>query len=585
MYRDYFRLREMPFSIAPDPRFLYMSVRHREALAHLLYGVQGEGGIVLLTGEVGTGKTTLCRCFLEEIHTHCGVAFILNPRLNAEELLATICDEFHIALPAGTATVKVLVDAINAHLLGANAQGRRAVLIIDEAQNLQPDVLEQLRLLTNLETNTRKLLQIILIGQPELQQMLGRPELRQVAQRVVARYHLTHLTRTDVAAYVAHRLMVSGADTPIFPDALIGSLYRLTGGVPRLINLVCDRALLGTYVQGKLQVTAKTLRNAGKEVLGTSGSRYLRWRRFLGWPLVAAAAVCAGGVVAASLFAVPYWPLNWNAPDLPVPAGTPAPQPKIASAAHTSVDASLTATTAAVGAKPMVAETPPATAAAPAAEAPVPEPPKDNLSWPDDKASRANSERIAFRDLLKLRGIAYDPGDKRPACQAAEALKLRCHYGRGGMADLRRINQPAVLKMDGGGKGKEYNVVLTGLNDRSATVMVAGATRNVSIAEFAQQWSGTHVQVWGAPPGYTEVMVAGSRGPAVQWLRQALARLQGGSADGPAVYDDDLVRRVKAFQFSEGMAPDGAAGALTLIRLNLRLDDKLPRLVAAAAGR
>jgi general secretion pathway protein A len=216
---------------------------------------------------------------------------------------------------------------------------------------------------------------------------------------------------------------------------------------------------------------------------------------------------------------------------------------------------------------------------------PVPVPANDDLSWPDDKASRANSERIAFRDLLKLRGIAYDPGDKRPACQAAEALKLRCHYGRGGMADLRRINQPAVLKMDGGGKGKEYNVVLTGLNDRTATVMVAGATRSVSIAEFAQQWSGTHVQVWGAPPGYAEVLVAGSRGPAVKWLRQALARVQGGSADGPAVFDDDLVRRVKAFQFSEGMAPDGAAGALTLIRLNLKLDDKLPRLATLAAER
>ncbi len=298
MYKDYFRLSHMPFSIAPDPRFLYMSARHREALAHLLYGVQGEGGIVLLTGEVGTGKTTLCRALLEQIDPQCDVAFILNPKMGVDELLAAICDEFHATQAPAGASVKRLVDAITAQLLRSNAAGRRAVLIIDEAQNLQPEVLEQLRLLTNLETSTRKLLQIILIGQPELQAMLRRRELRQVAQRIVARYHLSHLTRAEVAAYVTHRLAISGAQLPLLPSSLVGLLYRLSGGVPRLINLICDRALLGTYVRGMLQVTPRVLRIAAAEVCGVSAVQ-LAWSRIGGWPMLAAGACCAGAALAA----------------------------------------------------------------------------------------------------------------------------------------------------------------------------------------------------------------------------------------------------------------------------------------------
>jgi type II secretory pathway predicted ATPase ExeA len=210
MYAPHFGLTQDPFSIAPDPRYLFMSERHREALAHLLYGVNGGGGFVLLSGEIGTGKTTVCRCFLEQIPAQCNVAYIFNPKLTVTELLRTICDEFHVAVPEGAASPKDFIDPLNAFLLRTHATGQNNVLIIDEAQNLDTDVLEQLRLLTNLETSERKLLQIVLIGQPELRDVLARPELEQLAQRVIARFHLDALSQAETAQYIAHRLSVAG---------------------------------------------------------------------------------------------------------------------------------------------------------------------------------------------------------------------------------------------------------------------------------------------------------------------------------------------------------------------------------------
>ena len=564
MYKDYFHLTEMPFSIAPDPRFLYMSARHREALAHLLYGVQGEGGILLLTGEVGTGKTTLCRCLIENIQARCDVAIILNPKMSVEELLASICDEFHIALPAVAPSVKVLVDAINAHLLRANAQGRRAVLIIDEAQNLHTDVLEQLRLLTNLETNTRKLLQIILIGQPELQDMLRRPELRQVAQRIVARYHLGQLTRLEVAAYVVHRLRVSGTQTPVFPYSLVGTLYRLTGGVPRLINLVCDRALLGAYVQRKLQVTPKTLKAAAREVIDVPPTRR-RLSRLLAWPSLVLAAACAGGVFGASLLPLPLWSIPW----LNVESAAAAPAPEPAAAAVQSPPEPVSVAAAAAAPEPVSVAAPD-------------QPAIEDLRWPDARLPRGRSEGLAFQDLFSLYGIAYDASGKGSACKLAETINMHCLYARGGLSDVLRANQPAVLLLDGAGKERQFYAVLTALDEESATLIVAGSRRRVPLAQIAPLWTGKYMLLWYAPPGFGNVLAAGSRSPAVPWLRQSLARLQGGIANGPAVFDDDLVDRVKAFQLAEGMAPDGAAGAFTLIRLNQRLDQNLPLLSKTA---
>jgi len=311
MYIDHFNLSEAPFSIAPNPRFLFMSGHHREALAHLLYGMDHDGGFVLLTGEVGTGKTTLSRCLLDQVPEHTTVAFIINPKLSVIELLATICDELGIEYPAGTSSNKELVDRINHYLLDAHADGRKTALLIDEAQNLSSDVLEQLRLLTNLETHETKLLQIILLGQPELQQVLASPELRQLSQRITARYHLKPLSLQEMHAYIEHRLAVAGSHDPIFTSMAMKKLFRLSQGIPRLVNLICDRAMLGAYAQNTHRVTPRIMSRAAREVMGKETPRITgnRWPKRLLWVTVIVFLI--GGLSLAGALVQQNQPLAW----------------------------------------------------------------------------------------------------------------------------------------------------------------------------------------------------------------------------------------------------------------------------------
>ena len=525
MYQSYFGLSEAPFSIAPSPRYLFMSQRHQEALAHLLYGVSGDGGFVLLTGEVGTGKTTVCRGLLEQIPETCDVAYIFNPKLTVEELLSTICAEFGIAFPPGNTSIKVFVDHINAHLLDAHAKGRHAVLIIDEAQNLSPDVLEQMRLLTNLETNERKLLQIILIGQPELAAMLERPELRQLAQRIVARYHLGPLSRQEVAAYVRHRLDVAGTQRPLFPAALMGHLHRLSGGVPRVINVLCDRALLGASVQGKERVDRKTLEQAAREVFRKpSAGRPKLWRAF------AAGLVALAGVAMAAV---------------------------ALQRGDATADRAITA----------VAKSDKEAAAAPLAA---------RLEWPSDKPV-AQSGALAYAALFKAWGADYQGGEP---CRQAEALALRCRSARGGLDELRMLNRPAVLLLRDE-QGREFHAALTGLGPDSATFAVGGITRTVALDALAAQWSGHYSLLWRLPPFIGDMLRAGEQGPGVAWLIEQLARARGETPDAARtpVYDDAVAREVKQFQLDRGLIPDGSVGPQTLIRLVGETDSTAPKLV------
>jgi general secretion pathway protein A len=292
MYQDYFGIEENPFSLTPDPRYLYMARGHQEALAHLLYGVREGGGFVLLTGEVGTGKTSVCRCLLEQLPDEAQVALILNPRQNEVELLSNICDELGIDAPP-VDSVKTLVDRLNRHLLSLHAEGRHAVLIIDEAQNLSPAVMEQVRLLTNLETDKQKLLQIIFIGQPELGDLLNREDLRQLAQRISARFHLDPLSAAEARDYIAHRLAVGGIGHEIFTAGARAEIYKHSRGVPRLINSLCDRCLLAAYVQETRQIDRKIVRAAASEVLGRRTKRPPRRRTILPWAVATAAVAVA----------------------------------------------------------------------------------------------------------------------------------------------------------------------------------------------------------------------------------------------------------------------------------------------------
>ncbi len=537
MYNEYFGLRETPFSIAPDPRYLYMSEKHREALAHLVYGVGSQGGFVLLTGEVGTGKTTVCRCLLEQIPGDCEVAFVLNPKLSSLELLATICDEFEIARPAENGRGKILIDLINTYLLNTHASGRRAVLIIDEAQNLSVEVLEQLRLLTNLETDRCKLLQVILLAQPEFNDLLARPEMRQLAQRITARYHLGSLTLTELDAYLSHRLQVAGLGSlrrDLFPGRSLRLLHRLSGGIPRLINVLCDRALLGTYVREQSVVTTAILRQAAKEVFGESrqvrsAHRRLPWRGVMAFALVVAG-VAFAGVYRQVLVAPP----SASSSSLQTP----------------QVEASVSDNS--------LAEAVP-------------------LRWPPD-IDRANSEELAFSSLFRLWGLD-DSQRGADICGFADQNGLGCLRGRDSLRTLAFLDRPAVLAIYDEA-GAPYFATLVATSGAQATLDMGGALYAVDVAELQRRWQGEFTLLWRYPPGYRGVLRRGDAGAPVQWLARKLALAAGEALpeEGTYRFDEKMAARVRAFQLSAGLEPDGLVGARTLVRLNSLTGEAVPVL-------
>jgi len=552
MYTNYFHLKQAPFSIAPDPRYLFMSERHREALAHLLYGVKSGGGFVLLTGEIGAGKTTVCRCFIEQVPDDCRLAYIFNPKLTVEELLQTICDEFRIGVaPAGAAQagVKAYVDAINAYLLDSHARGHNNVLVIDEAQNLSAQVLEQLRLLTNLETSERKLLQIILIGQPELRTMLARPELEQLAQRVIARYHLGALSVAETGAYVAHRLAVAGVQgaSPI-PAALAPVIHRLTNGVPRRINLLCDRALLGAYVENSREATPRILRRAAREVFAGDGAAPdAAPRTRARWPFVAGGVLAGAALSAAAWQAVPHAagpaaaPAAVTAQAAPARASAAASTPSASSAAAAAAQSSASA---AGGAQPLALGT----------------------------------QERALRELGALWGQNWPTGS---ACDAAPRLGVRCYQGHGGLYELRLLDRPALVALHDG--PRVGYAILTGLDDSTATLTIDGQRHTVSLGALATRLDGEFTTLWRAPRAFRDQVGTGDSGPDVDWIAARLAELDGKRAAPPLgePLDGHTRRLLRAFQVKQNLKADGVAGPRTYMRLNQLSGVDEPRLLAA----
>lgn len=541
MYLQFFGLAEKPFAITPDPRYLYLSSRHADALAHLVYGINEAGGFIQLTGEVGTGKTTTIRSLLARAPKSAEIALILNPRLSANEFLRALCEELGLgADDAGESENKNLVDLLNRYLLRAHALGRRVVLVVDEAQNLAPDVLEQVRLLTNLETETQKLLQIILIGQPELRRLLAREDLRQIAQRITARFHLDPLSAEETAAYVRHRLRVAGATTDIFTRGALREIHRVSGGIPRVINIICDRAMLGAYTQELHQVPAALVRRAGAEVFGHEIMP--RWVP-LGAGALAAAVLAGTALLLAHHL---QWPPFGHGSMKPVQASATATAPAVPAAGSTA--AAVVAGTSI----PAAAPPPPSLAKLLAA---------DQVNTDTD---------TAFRELMKLWHAEYVPG-KVGGCSQALTQGLRCLAQRGSIAQLRLLNRPAILLLSDE-SGTNYQVVLSGLHDDTAQLQVGSHSLEVGVAELTRYWFGDFVLLW--RPGTRDVrdLSAGMHGSLVRHLREQLERwrpetqLAGGDA-----YDDTLTQAVEQFQRANRLTVDGVAGIETQVALDAAL--------------
>jgi general secretion pathway protein A len=564
MYAPFFGLSKEPFSIAPDPRFLFMSDMHREALAHLLYGVSGGGGFVLLTGEIGAGKTTVCRAFLDQVPAHCAVAYIFNPKLTVIELLQTICEEFGVEAPVAKGgpraeiSVKDYVDALNRFLLSAHAAGCHTVLIIDEAQSLAADVLEQLRLLTNLETAERKLLQIVLIGQPELRDLLAQPALEQLAQRVIARFHLRALSAAETGQYIQHRLAVagpSGGREP-FDKRSLARIHALTGGVPRRINLLCDRALLGAYAHGQHRVTQDMVETAAREVfvparIGVGAASIAAPplpRRSLVWAGVAALAVLLLG--AGWAWRVPLaQSMGWQL------AGVPAAGSVAGSSVGSSVGspASPSAATAVASAASLAAAKPAAAVVAPA----------DAVALTDSSALVAAAwpeEAAAWRDLAGHWRLSLADTAELAPCDQALATGLVCYRNGNGLSVLRQVARPALLVLRTEGADPVFAKLL-GVGATGATLAVGDQRWRLSLPALARVWRGEFFTFWRAPPGWRPGPDA-LDAPATQtWLQQRLA-----AAGVPA--DLGSVReQVRTFQIANGLAADGLAGPMTLMLL------------------
>ncbi|HEX7441885.1 MAG TPA: AAA family ATPase [Caldimonas sp.] len=577
MYAQFFGLKQEPFSIAPDPRYLFMSNRHREALAHLLYGLDGGGGFVLLSGEIGAGKTTVCRCFLEQIPKRCNVAYIFNPKLTVNELLKSVCDEFGVPQRpqgAGPATVKDYLDPLNEFLLKTHAAGQNNVLIIDEAQMLSADVLEQLRLLTNLETNERKLLQIVLIGQPELRTMLARPELEQLAQRVVARFHLKALGPAETTQYIRHRLAVAGMTRGMpFDRAALDRIHTLARGIPRRINLLCDRAMLGAYSRGTHRISREIVNKAAIEVFGRSepiaGASKPRRLVLLGagLGLVGAAAIYAGTLLMPE-------------PGARRPAATPAASATRAPASATS---SGTARSGATGSAPASA----AIFAAPASSAhtaPTPAASAASTAASDGSMAKAaaplsisgadlkrefktvlRDEKKAWRELGLLWNLDLGAGEP---CEAAQRRQVRCFKSASTLAFVRTLGRPGILNLRDAENRTVY-ALLIGLTDQAAVLQMGGVSKTVSLASLAKLWQGDFATFWRVPPGYAGSVGEGDSGPVVDHLATQLASLTGDRDPiGKQTMNAALRAKVARFQSAHGLKALGTAGPTTFMQLN-----------------
>ena len=531
MYCEFYGFREKPFNITPNPRFIFLSKNHREAFAHLLYGIDNHAGFIKLTGEVGTGKTTVLRTLFEQLDERGHrTALIFNPFLTAQELVRSINQEFGI--PWEGLNISELLDALNRFLLNENTAGRTVVLVIDEAQNLEPQVLEQIRLISNLETKTDKLIQIVLAGQPELGQLLARSELRQLSQRITVNYHLTPMDYDDTKSYIEHRLEVAGDwRAAMFTPQAFKQVFRYSGGVPRLINILCDRALLFGYVAESREISGRMAREAIAEIRREKRvAAAPRLRKAVFWCL----AVVAAGSVILFLRSAPGIFTNY---------------------------------------RPL--QTVPTVAVSASERSPIP------LSRELFIKPESENSLNAFNAVLKLWNatplsgpITISPQDLEKQT-AARGLNITRYNGNLNL--LVRMNYPAILEFILPDiAGKRY-LALTGVEQGRFLVTPSLSGRNfVNGDELKSSWSGNAYLIW---KDFHDIHSAtthlGASGKEVTLLQQLLkdARVYRGSITG--IFGRKTFAAVKKFQDENGLVPDGAIGAQTLLLL-YRAGGKFP---------
>jgi general secretion pathway protein A len=582
MYTDFYGLREKPFALSPDPRFLYLAASHREALAHLLYGIDEGEGFIAVTGEVGTGKTTLCRSLLDRLGSETEVAFLFNPSGTAGELLHAIAGEF--GFDDRTASRHELGDRLNRFLLDRKRDGRRVLLIVDEAQNLSDGTLEQIRLLSNLETSSEKLIQILLLGQPELDEKLDSPGLRQLRQRISVRWGLGPLSANETREYVRHRMRIAAAgECDVFDDAALAEVHRRTRGVPRLVNVLCDRALLAGYAEKRRRIGGDLVRRVAEEIPDTrsrGGGARARWIR------VAARALAASGLVAAAAAAGFYheallvrgramWPALGPAP--PAVASPPPALAKAAPAASSVLAAhSETAfeSTSRTEGMPALASGDPSAA------------PPDWASGDGLRAARARALNTLLASF-EIEGTSSAPADD---ANLLEVLELRglavLELPETSLTQLRNLNHPALLPLRTDG-GETLLAALLSLDDGSGTFYGASARGPVrmSLDEIEARWQGGAFVVWREFEPTPNVIGPGSDARAVTWVQEALAGLGLYAGTPTGRFDARTAQGVRTLQLTRQLDPDGAVGPQTKMVLYDMLDRyAVPRLSEGRAG-
>ena len=552
IYQQYFALNCEPFSIVPDPGFLYPSSQHRQAVAHLKYGLDREGGFVLLTGEVGTGKTTLTRTLLKRIPAHVRVAYVLNSTLEVTDVLASICQELSIDLPKSSKTslTKNCIDALNSDLITAHAAGKKTLVVIEEAQNLTPEVLEILRLLSNLETATHKLLHILLVGQPELLETLAQKDQRQLNQRVVARFHLLPLAKSDVANYVNHRLHHAGANRAIFESAAMTRLFKLTKGVPRLINLICHHALLAAYATGAKTVSAKLVKNAAKEIFDTQIVEKNSSRKWL-------VALFITGIFSL-LIAERYDSSQLN---------NPVEEAEIIVDVEPVIPEQVQPLIEVVESEEILME--------PLMQAVIP------VSEPDVTQDSLSVLTNPFADLFSAWSIEVEPLFSEEEVFALAEIN---NLGAEKLTDaenlqLVAIDRPGIIwiKED---NGRLKSHLLMALDDESVLLKTDSDDRRESLQWFNERWNGAYLFLWHSPSDIKSLRLGDKDSMALDWVQSQLQLIDGNYL--PFItggnYTEVIRNRVLDFQTLQGIRADGVVGRQTIMRLNQLADPNIPRL-------